>query len=168
MSVKDIELKDEKEENVAPLEGVEQKEKNENIKNEILSNAPKEEKISSKDEPKFKPLPDKDSEPKKEKKGLKIFGILVLILICIVVICFLLYSKQIFYDYLLDVTFLYSVVILIILLSLFIFFYASYFYLKDIQFLLTSNKYVKKVLPTNSKFVEFFKKKFKKLIPYKK
>ena len=92
MSVKDIELKDEKEKNVAPLEGVEQKEKNENIKNEILSNTPKEEKISSKDEPKFKPLPDKDSEPKKEKKGLKIFGILVLILICIVVICFLVFT----------------------------------------------------------------------------
>lgn len=92
MSIKDIELKDEKEKNVAPLEGVEQKEKNENIKNEILSNAPKEEKISSKDEPKFKPLPDKDSEPKKEKKGLKIFGILVLILICIVVICFLVFT----------------------------------------------------------------------------
>ena len=92
MSVKDIELKDEKEKNVAPLGGVEQKEKNENIKNEILSNAPKEEKISSKDEPKFKPLPDKDSEPKKEKKGLKIFGILVLILICIVVICFLVFT----------------------------------------------------------------------------
>ena len=34
-------------------------------------------------------------------------------------ICFLLYSKQIFCDYLFDVTFLYSVVILIILLSLF-------------------------------------------------
>ena len=33
MSVKDIELKDEKEKNVAPLGGVEQKEKNENIKN---------------------------------------------------------------------------------------------------------------------------------------
>ena len=92
MSVKDIELKDEKEKNVAPLEGVEQKEKNENIKNEILSNTPKEEKISSKDEPKFKPLPDKDSEPQKEKKGLKIFGILVLILICIVVICFLVFT----------------------------------------------------------------------------
>lgn len=92
MSVEDIELKDEKEKNVAPLEGVEQKEKNENIKNEILSNTPKEEKISSKDEPKFKPLPDKDSEPKKEKKGLKIFGILVLILICIVVICFLVFT----------------------------------------------------------------------------
>ena len=44
------------------------------------------------DEPKFKPLPDKDSEPKKEKKGLKIFGILVLILICIVVICFLVFT----------------------------------------------------------------------------
>ena len=92
MSVKDIELKDEKEKNVAPLGGVEQKEKNENIKNEILSNAPKEEKISSKDDPKFKPLPDKDSGPKKEKKGLKIFGILVLILICIVVICFLVFT----------------------------------------------------------------------------
>ena len=78
-------------------------------------------------------------------------------------ICFLLYSKQIFCDYLFDVTFLYSVVILIILLSLFIFFYASYFYLKDIQFLLTRNKYVKKVVPTDSKIVEFFKKKFKKI-----
>ncbi len=88
MSVKDIELKDEKEKNVAPLEGVEQKEKNENIKNEILSNTPKEEKISSKDEPKFKPLPDKDSEP---QKGLKIFGILVLI--------FYLYSCYLFFSF---------------------------------------------------------------------
>lgn len=89
MSVKDIELK---EENVAPLDGVKQEGKNEKIKNEILSNTPKEEKTSSNDEPKFKPLPDKDDKPKKEKKGLKIFGILILILVCIIVVCFMIFT----------------------------------------------------------------------------
>ena len=72
-------------------------------------------------------------------------------------ICFLLYSKQIFYNYLVDVTFLYSVVALIILLGLFIFFYGSYFYLKDIQVLLSRNKYVKKVVHGGSKRI--FKRK---------
>lgn len=89
MSVKDIGLK---EENVAPLDGVKQEGKNEKIKNEILSNTPKEEKTSSNDEPKFKPLPDKDDKPKKEKKGLKIFGILILILVCIIVVCFMVFT----------------------------------------------------------------------------
>ena len=89
MSVKDIELK---EENVAPLEGVKQEEKNEKIKNEILSNTPKDEESNSKDEPKFKPLPDQNDKPKKEKKGLKIFGILILILVCLIVVCFMIFT----------------------------------------------------------------------------
>ena len=90
MSVKDLGLKDK---NTSPLEGnikeeKKQEEKDTKIKNEVLNNVPDENETKSKEEPKFKPLPEGEEMPKKERKGLKIFGILVLILILIIVISF--------------------------------------------------------------------------------
>ena len=94
MSVKDLDLEDK---NTSPLEGKteeKQEEKDTKIKNEVLNNVPDENETKSKEEPKFKPLPEKEEKSKKEekekteRKGLKIFGILVLILILILVISF--------------------------------------------------------------------------------
>ncbi len=60
-------------------------------------------------------------------------------------ISFLLFSKLVFYQYLVEVGFVWYVFLLMLLLGIFIFLYGSYFYFSDVFFLLKQNKYVKKV-----------------------
>lgn len=60
-------------------------------------------------------------------------------------LCFLLFSKQIFYQYLIEVAVVWYIVVLLLLVGAFILFYSSYFYLKDVEFLIRQNKYVNKM-----------------------
>ena len=60
-------------------------------------------------------------------------------------ISFLLFSKLVFYQYLVEVGFVWYVFLLMLLLGIFTFLYGSYFYFSDVFFLLKQNKYVKKV-----------------------
>lgn len=75
-------------------------------------------------------------------------------------LCFLLFSKQIFYQYLVDVAIVWYVILLLLLIGAFVFFYSSYFYLKDIEFLITRNKYINKM----KKSKNFVQKKLENII----
>lgn len=53
---------------------------------------------------------------------------------------------MIFYNYLLQVGGVWYVIIILIFLVIFIFIYNSYFFIKDIDYILKKNKYIKKVI----------------------
>lgn len=66
-------------------------------------------------------------------------------------ICLMIFSKQVFWNYLSEINFTIYVLIMAILLTIFIFLYTTYFYLTDIEFIINKNKYIKKVKKINKK-----------------
>lgn len=66
-------------------------------------------------------------------------------------ICLMIFSKQVFWNYLKEISFTTYVLIMAILLTIFIFLYTTYFYLIDIELIINKNKYVKKVKKSHKK-----------------
>ena len=60
-------------------------------------------------------------------------------------ICIIIFSKQVFWNYLEEINLTYYVFIMAVLLSIFIFLYTSYIYLKDIEYIINKNKFIKKI-----------------------
>ncbi len=61
-----------------------------------------------------------------------------------IIIYIALYTKMIFIEYLITIDILWYVILIVVLLMIFIIIYGSYLYIKDIEYLLKKNKYVKK------------------------
>lgn len=60
-------------------------------------------------------------------------------------VCIMIFSKQVFWNYLEEISFVNYIFAASILLSVFIFLYTTYIYFKNVEFIINKNKFIKKV-----------------------